>query len=85
MSPSHHLKTETDLVSETLSFLVIYNSGRWTKSLNPMILGVIHHRQNSLHSTNLSSLILQFDAKLIQYGHVTVNQYTSSRFSPAFS
>jgi hypothetical protein len=32
-----HLRTETDHVSETLCFLVIYNSGRWTKSIKPGI------------------------------------------------
>jgi hypothetical protein len=34
MSPFRHLKTETDKVSETLCFVVIYNSGRRTKSTN---------------------------------------------------
>jgi hypothetical protein len=30
-----------------------YNSGRWTESTNPVILNVIHHRQNPLHSGRL--------------------------------
>jgi hypothetical protein len=36
-SPSPHLKTETDPVSETFCLIVIYDSRRWTS--------VIHHRQ----------------------------------------
>jgi hypothetical protein len=40
---------ETDPVSETL-FSSIYNSGRWTKSRNPVTLSVIHHRQNTSDS-----------------------------------
>jgi hypothetical protein len=46
-----HLRTKTDPVFETLCFLVIQNSGRWTKSSNPVVLGVIHHRQNPLKPT----------------------------------
>jgi hypothetical protein len=34
-----------------LFFPVILNSGRWTKSRNPVILNVIHHCQNPLDST----------------------------------
>jgi hypothetical protein len=37
-SPSLHLKIKTDTDSEMLSFLVILNSGRWTKSTNAVIL-----------------------------------------------
>jgi hypothetical protein len=43
-------------VSETLCSLIIWNSGRWTKSSNPVMLSVIHYRQNSLHSTTLYKL-----------------------------
>jgi hypothetical protein len=35
---SPHLRTETDSVSEMSCFLVIYISGRWTKSTYPAIL-----------------------------------------------
>jgi hypothetical protein len=35
---------------ETLCFLIVYNSGRWAKSINPLILNVIHHHQNPLDS-----------------------------------
>jgi hypothetical protein len=28
-----------------------YNTGRWTKSKNPVILLVVHHRQNVLEYT----------------------------------
>jgi hypothetical protein len=38
-----HLITGKDPVSETLRFLVISNSGRWTKSTNLVILGVLQH------------------------------------------
>jgi hypothetical protein len=38
VSPSPHMRTETDPVSETLCFLIIQNSGRWTKSRNTIIL-----------------------------------------------
>jgi hypothetical protein len=38
VSHSHHLNTETHPVSETLYFLVIYNFGWWTKSINSIIL-----------------------------------------------
>jgi hypothetical protein len=49
---SLHLKTETDPVSETSCFSSNYlESGRWTKSENPVILCVIHHRQNPIKST----------------------------------
>jgi hypothetical protein len=53
MSPSPHLKTVTYSVSETLYFLVIYKSGRWTQSRNPVILSVIQHLQ----------ILLQFQQK----------------------
>jgi hypothetical protein len=29
---------ETDSVSETLCFIVIFNRGRWIKSINPVIM-----------------------------------------------
>jgi hypothetical protein len=37
-SVGSHLKMETEALSETLCFLVIYNSGRWTKPTNPLSL-----------------------------------------------
>jgi hypothetical protein len=37
---------ETDSVSEMLYLLVFWDSGQCTKSRNPVILSVIHHRQN---------------------------------------
>jgi hypothetical protein len=55
VSPSHHLKTETFLISETLCFLVTYNSRRWPKCRNPIIL-YVHQRQNPLDSAVASSL-----------------------------
>jgi hypothetical protein len=45
--PFLHLRTETYPVSETVYFLV----PRWTKPKNPVILSIIHHRQNPLEST----------------------------------
>jgi hypothetical protein len=41
----HDLRMETGPVSETSSFLISYNSGRWTKPGTPIVLGVIYHRQ----------------------------------------
>jgi hypothetical protein len=38
VSYSHRLKTEAGPVSGTSCFPVIYNSGRWKESINPMIL-----------------------------------------------
>jgi hypothetical protein len=39
VSPTlHHLRMETDPVSEKLYSLVFWNTGRWTKSKNPVIL-----------------------------------------------
>jgi hypothetical protein len=49
---SPHLKTKTYPVSGTLCFTSNYlESGRWTKSKNPVILCVIHPRQKSIEST----------------------------------
>jgi hypothetical protein len=31
----------------------VSSSGRWTKPKTPVILSVIHHRQNPLESTNM--------------------------------
>jgi hypothetical protein len=42
MSPSRRLKIQTDPDSDTLCILDITNSGRWTKSRNPVILSVVH-------------------------------------------
>jgi hypothetical protein len=49
VSPTPHLRTETDPVSETVCFLVsrIPNDGQSP----PVILSVIHHRQNPSEST----------------------------------
>jgi hypothetical protein len=43
-------------VFETLRFVVTLNSRRWTKSRNPVILNVIHQRQNMLESTYKGSV-----------------------------
>jgi hypothetical protein len=49
---SLHLRMETDPVSEMSCFSSNYlKPGRWTKSENPVILCVIHHRQNPIEST----------------------------------
>jgi hypothetical protein len=49
---SLHLRTETDPVSETSYFSSNYlESGRWTNFENPVILCVIHLRQNPIEST----------------------------------
>jgi hypothetical protein len=51
---SLHLRTKRDPVSETSCFSSNYlESGRWTKSENPVILCAIHHRQNPIESTGL--------------------------------
>jgi hypothetical protein len=49
-----HLSTETDTVSETLGTLEYQTMKK--KSQNPVIMCVIHHRQNHLESTNSSVL-----------------------------
>jgi hypothetical protein len=52
---SLHLRAETDPVSETSCFSSNYlESGRWTKSENPVILCVVHHRQNPTENLLLS-------------------------------
>jgi hypothetical protein len=51
VSLSLRLKTESGIVSETLCFLFIYNSGQWTKSTIRVTPSVIGHRQNPLHPT----------------------------------
>jgi hypothetical protein len=47
------LRTETDPVSETSCSLTSNSleSGRWTKSENPLILCAIHHHKNPIEST----------------------------------
>jgi hypothetical protein len=51
VSPSSHLKMRIDPVPKTLCFLVVWSSGRWAISRNPVILSVIHHGRNHLGST----------------------------------
>jgi hypothetical protein len=52
---------EKDQVSETSCFSSNYfESGRWTKSENPVILCVIHHRQNPIESRGLNSSALGY-------------------------
>jgi hypothetical protein len=46
-----NLKTEKDSVSVMLYFLVIWNSERWTKSINRAISSVIQQLQNLSEST----------------------------------
>jgi hypothetical protein len=41
---------QADAISETLCFLVIWNSGRRPKSRDPVTLSVAYHRQDSLGS-----------------------------------
>jgi hypothetical protein len=48
---SPHMRTEADSTSETVSSLIIRNSGRWTESVNPGILSGIDHRQSPTGST----------------------------------
>jgi hypothetical protein len=43
--------TGTDPATETLCFLVIYNTRRLIQSSDPVVMSVIHHRQNRLDST----------------------------------
>jgi hypothetical protein len=50
VSSSPHLKTETDTVSETLCFLVVWHSEWCTNSINPVILSVIQYRESPLDS-----------------------------------
>jgi hypothetical protein len=52
-----HLRTEADSVFETSCLLSsnYLESGRWTKSENPLILCFVHHRQNPIESTNITS------------------------------
>jgi hypothetical protein len=52
---SPHLRAETDPVSETSCFLPSNSleSGRWTKSENPLTLCVKHHRQNLIEYTEM--------------------------------
>jgi hypothetical protein len=65
VSPSPHLKTETDPFPKRC-FVVIQNSGRWTKSTNPMILSIIHQHRNP------------FDSKLWRLHHVTISPASST-------
>jgi hypothetical protein len=57
VSPYARLKTKTDPVSETPCFLVVQNSGRRTTFTKPVILCVIHHRQNHWDSKYLLLLL----------------------------
>jgi hypothetical protein len=52
-------------------FSSFYNTGRWTKSENPAILSVIHHRQNSLESTPKWESVMSCDLphRSCQYIH----------------
>jgi hypothetical protein len=54
--PSHEARNRSSFRNVVLSS--ISNSGRWTKSSNPMILNIIHHRQNPLDSA-VPNLIVQ--------------------------
>jgi hypothetical protein len=59
---------ETDPVSETSCFSSNYlESGRWTNSENPVILCVIHHRQNPIESTRSQLLDSSFKLQKIKY------------------
>jgi hypothetical protein len=40
------------------AFVKQFQNGRWTKSRNPLILIVMHHRQNPSDSTNIGMLLL---------------------------
>jgi hypothetical protein len=53
---SPHLRTKTDPVPETFCSLV-FNTGQWTKSANPVILSAIPRRQNPSESTGLLGLL----------------------------
>jgi hypothetical protein len=45
------LRMDTDPVSETLCYVVLQNTRRWTKSKNPVIPIAIHHSQNPFGSS----------------------------------
>jgi hypothetical protein len=83
VSPSPHLRTEIDAVG----FSSISNSGRCTKSINPVILSVIHNRQTSLDSNcnvynNLSnpSILLQSYEGLLVSGLL---EYSTAQWNSA--
>jgi hypothetical protein len=70
-----HMKTKTQPVSETVCFssyleLRTMDDGLWTQPTNPVILSVMHHRQNPLDSTYLASSTTVFPnlwvSKLVQ-------------------
>jgi hypothetical protein len=95
---SPHLRTETHPVSEMSSFyiLIFLESGRWTKSENPLILCVTHHRQNPirLESTKLHSSILRTDAQFslkrlylcskLRFTHLKGKHYCPSKYRYLF-
>jgi hypothetical protein len=47
-----HLKTETDSALETLCHPVIYNFGQQTNFIIPVIMNILHLRQNRLDSSS---------------------------------
>jgi hypothetical protein len=55
------------------------NTGRWTKSKNPVILSVIHHRQNILESNNNGFLIGWLDDWIIATLFTITTNYNSSQ------
>jgi hypothetical protein len=55
-----------------LFFLFFYNTGRWSKSKNPVIPKVIHHRQNPLESTRKRKYIVLNSFHYSKYRHVTL-------------
>jgi hypothetical protein len=67
--------------SFVLSSICIWNSGRWTKSRNPVILSVIHHRQNPSDS-NQYAVFLDFNKDSFYSKRVDVIWCWSFKFGP---
>jgi hypothetical protein len=80
---SLHVRTETDPVSETSCFSSNYlESGRWTKSENPVILCVIHHHQNPIESTVLNGISRVQDIFPLKPGFRLIKVYYDSHGIP---
>jgi hypothetical protein len=81
----YFLKCISDIISQNYwDFGLFPSSGilvsrRWTKSKNPVILCVTHHRQNPLESTdiNCSSLMIKVIYKIHSVSLMTNQVHTS--------
>jgi hypothetical protein len=84
MSSSSHMITETDPISETLSVLVIYNSRRWPRSANPVILVrfAVCNTCYDCASFSVNSSILKMEATLPSEMSIDFQQRASRCYIP---